>query len=550
MDIFAFIHTPDSTKVKVVKRERKEDEPLLLQTTVGRTVPLLPVAPDRAESELEVSVDRLFDEGGSGDQTEQGGSVGSRRGVDIQLVSEATNIVAEDMAHLGPRRQRKRKTVVVDAGESSHPPKRLREDHGTPSGAFVGGKSMYAVQRLLIGAVLNAEVRGEVIPTLPFVTSFVSATPERDGGDHTNFVVRLNLRTISAPQRFIISSDSSHHSGANVAEAKVDSLVRSSVPVMTVVTIVTATTDPALVVKEKPIKPSMFSADSSSAGGADPNTGVFLDLIGNDFLVGGIRTVIDPDTDLQKTYVPQWSVTNGLRLDDGRICRKMVDEFAPPRFFASVRGMEHDQLFTEFNVGDARQMSLSVEVMMRAKYNVKESRRLKSVIEKKDELLNSREIEIERSYVKVTKLEASAASKGRELTDLNAQLTFVKSQNDNLVDRIHELEVSSFGLQEKITMYEDCIGQLEKFQDDRMKEVNDKFDKLYADFIEMALHLEERFYPHLFTTISGPAIGKAIEKGMHDGLSAVITHGMEGRALTDNAAYNPSAEADYISALQ
>ncbi|GJU38380.1 hypothetical protein Tco_1191337 [Tanacetum coccineum] len=525
MDIFSFIHTPDPTKVKVVEREQKEDEPLLLQTTVGRIVPLLPVAPDRAESELEVSVDRLFDEGGS-------------------------DTVAEDVAPLRPRRQWKRKTVVVDAGESLHPPKRLREDHGTPSGAFVGGKSMYAVQWLLVGVVLNAEVRGEAIPTLPFVTSFVSATPERDGGDHTNFVVRLNLRTISAPQRFIISSDSSHHSGANVAEAKVDSLVRSSVPVMTVVTIVTATTDPALVVKEKPIKPSMFSADSSSAGGADPNTGVFLDLIGNDFLVGGIRTVIDPDTDLQKTYVPQWSVTNGLRLDDGRICRKMVDEFAPPRFFASVRGMEHDQLFTEFNVGDARQMSLSVEVMMRAKYNVKESRRLKSVIEKKDELLNSREIEIERSYVKVTKLEASAASKGRELTDLNAQLTFVKSQNDNLVDRIHELEVSSFGLQEKITMYEDCIGQLEKFQDDRMKEVNDKFDKLYADFIEMALHLEERFYPHLFTTISGPAIGKAIEKGMHDGLSAVITHGMEGRALTDNAAYNPSAEADYISALQ
>ncbi|GKG28911.1 hypothetical protein Tco_0416276, partial [Tanacetum coccineum] len=73
-------------------------------------------------------------------------------------------------------------------------------------------------------------------------------------------------------------------------------------------------------------------------------------------------TVINPDADLQKTYVPQWSVTNGSLLDDGHVCHEMVDEFSPPKFFASVRGMEHDQLFTEFNVGAARQMSISAEI--------------------------------------------------------------------------------------------------------------------------------------------------------------------------------------------
>ncbi|GKE46268.1 hypothetical protein Tco_1477526 [Tanacetum coccineum] len=93
----------------------------------------------------------------------------------------------------------------------------------------------------------------------------------------------------------------------------------------------------------------------------------------------------------------------------------------------------------------------------------------------------------------------------------------------------------------------------------------------------MALYLEEKFYPHLLTTIFGhrwllthgmelaiskclnsteylsalgAAIGKAVEKGMQDGLSAGITYGTEGRALTDVAAYNPFEEADYISALQ
>ncbi|GJU96906.1 hypothetical protein Tco_1326177 [Tanacetum coccineum] len=93
----------------------------------------------------------------------------------------------------------------------------------------------------------------------------------------------------------------------------------------------------------------------------------------------------------------------------------------------------------------------------------------------------------------------------------------------------------------------------------------------------MTLHLEERFYPQLLTTISGrrwlltqgmelaiikylnspeylsaleAAIGKAIEKGMQDGLSARITHGKEGRVFMYVAAYNPSAEFDYLSALQ
>ncbi|GKG50308.1 hypothetical protein Tco_0521408, partial [Tanacetum coccineum] len=97
---------------KIVEREQNEDEPLLLQTTVGRTIPLLPVTPDRAESRLEASVDKLFDEGESGNQTEQGRSAGSGRDADIQLVSETVDIVAEDVAPVQPKRHKKRKTMM------------------------------------------------------------------------------------------------------------------------------------------------------------------------------------------------------------------------------------------------------------------------------------------------------------------------------------------------------------------------------------------------------------------------------------------------------
>ncbi|GKB43773.1 hypothetical protein Tco_0888715, partial [Tanacetum coccineum] len=182
--------------------------------------------------------------------------------------------------------------------------------------------------------------------------------------------------------------------------------------------------------------------------------------------------------------------------------------------------------------------------------------------------LNGRNLILEKERdaldVKVTDLETVIVSKERELSDSNAQLTCIKSQNDNLANQ-------------KVTTYENCVEQLGKFQDERMKIVSDKLEKLDTNLVEMALHLEEKFYPHLLTVIVGrrwllthgmelatvkclhspeylsalrEAISKAIEKGMQDRSAAGITHGQEGRVLTDVAAYNPSAEAEYISALQ
>nr|GEY49071.1 hypothetical protein [Tanacetum cinerariifolium] len=249
-------------------------------------------------------------------------------------------------------------------------------------------------------------------------------------------------------------------------------------------------------------------------------------------------------------------MTNRSHLDDGRVCREMVDEFAPSKFLASVQGMVHDQLLTEFNVRVARQMSLSAKVRMdkeignvKAHMVLKEAEAAEAIclcaeasnfvtMEKslRDEVndVNERNTIFEKDRdaldVKVADLEASVVTKEREMTDLNARLTSVKSHNNSLVDQVHELKVAS-----------------------QLKVVNDKFDRLYADFVKMALHLEERFYPHLLTTIFGHRwllihgielaitkflhsteylsalgadIGKAIEKGMQDGLSAGIIHGL------------------------
>ncbi|GKC96432.1 hypothetical protein Tco_1161874, partial [Tanacetum coccineum] len=437
MDLLSFICIPDPTNVRICERQRGEDEPKLLDTTVGRTIPLLSVAPARAESKLDASIDRLFDEGGSGTQAEQGDSAGGggdEQNIVIQPVITVVTTTVEDVIPLLPRRIKKRKTIVSDAGRSSHPTKKTK------------------------GGSRNSEwgIR-EPIMTFPFVTSSLSATPEREEEDHTDSLAVANLRTIGAPQRFIISLDSSHHSGANIAEAEADSLIRPSIPLMTMSTIVTSTIDPTTTAKDKLVESSIFGDGSSS--GADHTVGGFSGLTDSDFIVGGIRTVVNPDTDIQKV----------------------------------------------------------------------EKRRLSAVVEEKNLLLKTRDketladrnivLEKEKSElnIKVADLAATVKVREQEVADLDVVVTFVKFHNDNFTDQVHKLEASSVVLQDKVTAYDNFIGQLEKFQDDRIREMNEKLNKLDADL---------------------------------EGISAGIIHGAAGRVLTDVAAYNPSAEADYLSAFQ
>nr|GFA97082.1 hypothetical protein [Tanacetum cinerariifolium] len=123
MDLLSFIRTADPTKVRISERQHDEEEPKLLETTVGHVVPLLLVAPDRSSGELEAIVEKLFNEG-------------------------------------------------------------EWDDYGALGGPTIGGKSQSSIQHLFAGAVQNAKVKGGVMPTLPLVSSSVSTMPKREGRDH------------------------------------------------------------------------------------------------------------------------------------------------------------------------------------------------------------------------------------------------------------------------------------------------------------------------------------------------------------------------------
>ncbi|GJW00002.1 hypothetical protein Tco_1555253 [Tanacetum coccineum] len=124
---------------------------------------------------------------------------------------------------------------------------------------------------------LHYQVGVAAVATLPLVTSSVSATPEHKDGNPVESITRANLHTIGPSKRFVISSDSSHHSSTNVAEAEVDSVIRYAAPfpVMTEA-VITASAASALFVLKTAVQatpqfqPSIFH-DSSSSGTIKPD---------------------------------------------------------------------------------------------------------------------------------------------------------------------------------------------------------------------------------------------------------------------------------------
>ncbi|GKE98228.1 hypothetical protein Tco_0021579, partial [Tanacetum coccineum] len=276
------------------ERERAKGEAKLLDSTVGHVVPLLPVALARAKSELEASVEKLFDEGGS---TEQGDSaVGGCNDAEIELVMRVENIAAENVIAERPKRPRKIRPAVTDASGSFHPPKKLMGDYGTSSRAATGGKSSSVLKDLLASSILNVEVGVAAVATLLLVTSSVSATQERESGVPTNSITVLNLRTIGASKRFIISLDSSYHSSTNTSGSEGDSIIRSAVvpSVMTEAVVTShAVNAPSILVLETETMKADTAGPSYSA---------------KQHLSMGSRE-LNAET-LHQVFIPQWNVLN------------------------------------------------------------------------------------------------------------------------------------------------------------------------------------------------------------------------------------------------
>ncbi|GJW53751.1 hypothetical protein Tco_0097836 [Tanacetum coccineum] len=537
MDLNAFIRTADPRKVRIVERARAENERPIVTVAKHRTVTLLPTSVVRSSGELSASVEREF----AGDA-----SIGDGGDQGFDSVAGQDNVEPTGLP------------------VASHPPKRLRADYGTTGGSTTGGKSPSVLNRLLQDSQLMVEQGVPALPTLPFITSSVTASPLEEGGDRT------------------------------------DSALLSSADFL-VMTEATTVAIPADVSKDKSAPhPSIFGSSSSSEK-TDRTLSLFTGRSGSGFDAGSIRAEEAVGAGSEEIYVPEWT---------------------------TVRGMEHEQLFTEFNVSAARNLSLSSEVRMRAEYNILEKRKWRSLAKEKNILFEAKDKEIEdlksqllkakeesaevtqlRAQVsgleatenslrgevasakdhnvlleqecnslklKVTGLESTIAEKDHELSDLGASSSSLKSQNQSLVNQVHELEISSADLREKLEMYEGSLKRLEEFQDNLMGPLRTRLAEIDADFTRCCMRFQESFHPHLLNVVAGRRwllthgmkllvvkclnsnecmealghdFGRVIEKRMQEGLAAGIEQGQAGRCLTDLEAYIPSAEDDFNSAI-
>ncbi|GJW35648.1 hypothetical protein Tco_0058568, partial [Tanacetum coccineum] len=318
---------------------------------------------------------------------------------------------------------------------------------------------------------------------IPFVTSSVSATPEHESGVPADSITGLNLCTIGASKRFIISSDSSHHSSTNVFGAKGDFIIKSTVvsPVMIKAVVTTHVASipfaPAPEPSTKvvtPVHASMFH-DYDSTGTVRPDAAGYSHVTGKELSMGSRE--VDYES-LHDVFVPHGNIPNDALLDNLEASREFIDHLAPPEVEAARLRIQ----VSAFEVAE--------------KVHVDEPNILKQknvALEDERNSLNGR----------VAELQSLVSIKDCKIKDVDVTVTSLKSQNDGLAHQVHALETTCSGLHERLFGYENLTEWLEEFQNAELKVVNKRVEKLDADLTEMACHLEEKFYPYLLTTISG-----------------------------------------------
>ncbi|GKC48565.1 hypothetical protein Tco_1071310 [Tanacetum coccineum] len=534
MDLFAFINHADPTKVQIREREVREGEG--------------------------VGYDNVNEEVGDAamaDQIKKSDHATQDEGANIVHIEDEILVSASKRAK-GSRMKRK---AAGGASDSSLPPKKLWADYGTSGvGASTGEKSVAALQSLLEGSTLVVEVGVTATATVPCITSSVTPTPERGVDGPAESISRIGLRTRHPAERFMISLDSSHDSNANAADDKVFSVIRSLILDPLIMT-TTAATMVVIVITVIPVPragnelvyPTPF-ADFASIGDVNPDIAGPSHPAGTELSSDTFSMILDMDTDgLQLTYVPKWTVINDSSLDDPDIFRSVVDHLTPPMLFSQLCIMDYDQLLAEFNVGAARQTCLGSKerdaeiASLKAKLSLKEVEAAEAI----------------RLCGKIATVEAAEAAWASELDglkernatlegqlsceELSIKVASLESNKDKLIDQVSTLKSTCSRLRDEVMGYKLFKKQIKAVQDEQVKVLSDKVVGLDKDLIEMALHLDEEFYPRYLTTIAGrrwilsrglrqvvmkclqlpgylaalrEAIGRAIDNDIHDGLAA------------------------------
>ncbi|GJU10944.1 hypothetical protein Tco_1133340 [Tanacetum coccineum] len=608
MDLFAFITHADPTKVRIGVREVAKGEVPLLQLTKDRVVPLAGVN-DQEDVNVQGGGDDDANEG-DGDvvevnQAEQGEHVIDVGGIDVVANDEVQAIVADK-----PKRIRKKRKAADGAGGSGLPPKRLREDHGTSGiGASTGVKSVVALQSLLERTTLPVEVGVAAATTVPFVTS--SVTPDSIFGTGLRTRHPAKRFMISSYSSHDLKANATDDEVTSVIRFSMPSPPILTVVVYTTVTagVTSAPVHGSGVGQAHPI----IFRDFASPSVVEGNVAGHSQPVGTELSAGSfyVSQGMDPGT-LRQVYIPKWNVINDSVLDDPNVCQGMVDHLAPLGFFSQLWGMDFEQLLAEFNVGTACYVCFSAEIRMRLEHELRGMQRFEEKCAMQANWLRERDAEIaslkaqlslkEAEAAKaiclrgqVAVVEATEAARASELNGLkernaaleeqvaalesafvskdvaiassNAQVAKVTQdlsslqlscdklsvkasslefEKDKLTDQVSVLETTCSGLRDEVAGYKLFKEQVEAMQDEQVKALSDR-RWILGRSLKLVVIKCLQSPEYLFAL--GGALGRAIDKGMQDGLAAGVDHGRARRGLDDIAAYDPSTEANFVSAV-
>ncbi|GJT73456.1 hypothetical protein Tco_1032742 [Tanacetum coccineum] len=257
------------------------------------------------------------------------------------------------------------------------------------------------------------------------------------------------------------------------------------------------------------------------------------------------ETAVLNSEDAKRWYIPRWNITNDSLLDDGFSCRTLVDRVAPPGFFSTLRNMDYDQLFAEFNVGAARQICLGSEVRSRAEHELELKEKLRGKYDTRGVLLSEKDAEISRLKslleekatesaevlrlrdqvsilaadksllsAEVSALKNVVSQKDTDISLLDSRASYLKSALDDSQaacgearSLISSLSSERDGLASEVSTlhsaFSDFKEKMEAQQEEQAQELYNRVAELEAHVMDVSGRLEGEFYPAYLTTLAG-----------------------------------------------
>ncbi|GJR89733.1 hypothetical protein Tco_0213744 [Tanacetum coccineum] len=524
MGLLDYIRTADPRKVQTVEVQKGEEQVTLFDSIKHCFVSLdAPAAAHQASGS------------GSGAGAEVSAPSVEGNVVEENVIPESAflnptdpecdvTVAEKDVAQRQPEKAKRKKLLKRS---DPLPAKRLRTDHPSLASG-TGGKSLASLrQSLPEGSLTLGTFSPADIPTHVTVPRYIRAC-------HFSLIFSVPVTLF-----FFASS------------------CAADAPVYTAADIVTSSRGKTLVL------PTSGVGGSSQPETSEESTDSFYE------------TAVLNSEDAKRWYIPRWNITNDSLLDDGFSCRTLVDRVAPPGFFSTLRNMDYDQLFAEFNVGAARQICLGSEVRSRAEHELELKEKLRAKYDARGVLLSEKDAEIARlkSLLKEKETEAAEVLRLRdqvsvlaaEKSSLSAEVSALKSdvsQKDTVIslldsrashlksslddsqaacdeakNLISSLSSEKDGLVSEVSIlrsaFRDFKDKMEAQQEAQAQELYNRVADLEAHVMDVSGRLEGEFYPAYLTALAGRRwlLTHGVELAMIKCLKSPEYQGILGHAL-------------------